>query len=63
MRTHARRTDVRPTGVSAAMPMISIGAADIATGCTDESRYWDSEQSEIVRVGTRLEKRAHLTIA
>jgi hypothetical protein len=40
------------------MPMISIGAADIATGCTDESRYWDSERSEIVRVDTRLEKRA-----
>ena len=38
MRTHAGRTGVRPTGASAAMPMIDIGAAHIATGCTDESR-------------------------
>ena len=38
MRTRAGRTGIGPTGASAPMPKIDIGAARIATGCTDESR-------------------------
>ena len=38
MRTHAGRTGVGPTGASALMPKIDIGAAHIATGRTDERR-------------------------
>ena len=38
MRTRAGRTGVGPIGASAPMPKIDIGAARIATGCTDESR-------------------------
>ena len=38
MRTRAGRTGVGPTGASAPMPKIDIGAAHIATGCTDDNR-------------------------